>query len=94
MSEKSITLYRTINYKVLGNHHTLEQFFKRKIDGKMVKDMVKVSFEKLTIQKTYAIVRGNTKLLVLRIDTTKIFIITVLIDKMQLKRNKATILYV
>ena len=72
--------------------HTLEQLHKRKIQGNKIVSMVKASFSRMEIQKTYAIISGDDKLLVLRINQYKVFVITVLIDKMQLKRNGTVVL--
>ena len=98
MNSKSITMSQfSANNRVIkisGNMHTLEQLDKRKVQGNKVVSMVKASIAKMEIQKTYAIISGNDKLLVLRINQVKVFVITVLIDKMQLKRNKAIILNV
>lgn len=85
--KKSIEFCSVKQYKILGNIHTLTQLNKRDISGDMVKNMVAVSVQKMEIQKTYAVIRGNTKLLVLRINQTKLFIITCLVDDMRLKRD-------
>ena len=95
---KSITMSQFSNdnqvIKISGNMHTLEQLSKRKMQGSKVVGMVKATLAKMEIQKTYALISGNDKLLVLRINRYRVFVITVLIDKMQLKRNKAIILNV
>ena len=88
---KSFKFYKLIKngteYEITGNMHTLTQLYKRDIDGDIVKTMVKLSIGKMEIQKTYAIIRGSDKLLILRINETKFFIVTCLIDSMRLKRD-------
>ena len=84
---KSIEFYKLNQYTISGNMHTLTQLYKRDISGDMVKSMISVSVAKMEIQKTYAIIRGETKLLVLRINQTKLFVITCLVDNMHIKRN-------
>jgi len=74
-------------YKIAGNLHTLEQLHARNFAGETVQKMVRLSIDKMEIQKTYAVISGNDKLLVLRIHEYKLFIITVLIDDMEIKRN-------
>ena len=95
---RSITMSQFSNnnqvIEISGNMHTLEQLNKRKMQGNKVVGMVKASLAKMEIQKTYAIISGNDKLLVLRINQVRVFVITVLIDKMQLKRNGAIVLNV
>ena len=83
----NIEMYRTDNYRILGNKHTLEQFYKRHINGETVKKMVGLSVNRMEIQKTYAIINGDIKLLVLRINIGTYFIVTCLTDNMHLKRN-------
>ena len=94
---KSIELYKftnqSVEYKILGNMHTLTQFYKRDINGDTIKDMVQLSILRMEIQKTYAVIRGNIKLLILRINDTKFFIITCLIEKQVVKQG-TLIIYV
>ena len=78
-------------YKISGNMHTLTQLYKRDINGDIVKRMVKLSISKMEIQKTYAVIHGNDKLLMLRINETKFFIITCLIDKQRVKSGTVKI---
>jgi len=87
-------LNNDIRYSIKGNMHTLNQIYKRKISGNIVKSMVKKTMLKMECQKTYAVINGSTKLLILRINETKFFLITCLIDRMILKRHKAIIINV
>lgn len=80
-------LYQSDNYTIKGNMHTLEQLHKRAINGEMVKNMVNKSVNKMLIQKTYAVIRGTVKLLILRIDIDTYFIITCLTEDMFIKRD-------
>ena len=88
---KSFEFYKLIKngieYKIAGNMHTLTQLYKRDINGETVKKMIELSIEKMEVQKTYAIIRGSNKLLILRINRTRFFIVTCLIDGMHLKHN-------
>ena len=88
---KSFEFYKLkndgIEYSIAGNMHTLTQLYKRDIDGNIIKTMVKLSIKKMAIQKTYAVIYGNNKLLILRINETKFFIVTCLIDSMRVKRD-------
>ena len=88
---KSFEFYKLknggIEYSIAGNMHTLTQLYKRDIGGNIIKTMVKLSIKKMEIQKTYAVIRGSNKLLILRINETKFFIITCLVDTMRLKRD-------
>ena len=92
---KSFEFYKLFKngteYKITGNMHTLTQLYKRDINGDIVKSMVKLSISRMEIQKTYAVIRGSNKLLILRINQTKFFIITCLIDSMKLKHNTLAI---
>ena len=83
----NIELCHTDNYRILGNKHTLEQFYKRHINGETVKKMVGLSVNRMEIQKTYAIINGDIKLLVLRINIDTYFVVTCLTDTMHLKHN-------
>lgn len=83
----NMELYQTDNYRILGNKHTVEQFYKRHINGETIKKMVGLSVERMEIQKTYAIINGDIKLLVLRINTDTYFIITCLDINMHVKRG-------
>lgn len=80
-----------IEYKISGNMHTLTQLYKRDINGDTVKYMVSASISKMEIQKTYAVILDNDKLLILRINEIKFFIVTCLIDSMRLKRGTLAI---
>ena len=86
---KSFEFYKLkndgIEYSIAGNMHTLTQLYKRDINGDDIKMMVKLSVGKMAVQKTYAVIRGSNKLLILRINETKFFIVTCLIDSMRLK---------
>ena len=86
---KSVTMCQfrdgRIIYKIAGNLHTLTQLKERKFAGEMVVKMVKLAYKKMETQKTYAIINGNDKLLVLKIHETKYFVITVLVDGMIVK---------
>ena len=80
-------LYETDNYKVKGDAHTIEQLYRRHINGNVIKDMVNASKNRMEIQKTYAVIRGTVKLLVLRIDINTYFLITCLTETMFIKHK-------
>ncbi len=88
---KSFELYRLWlhgrQYKINGNNHTLKQITTRGITKEKLQKMVKLSVEKMQVQKTYAVVSGNDKLLILRINKTVYFIITCLVSNMHVKRD-------
>ena len=87
----SFELYRFVKnsreYKINGNVHTLEQIQARNITSDKVKRMVALSIEKMEIQKTYAVISGNDKLLILRINSRLYFVITCLVADMRVKRD-------
>ena len=88
---KSFELYHFsqdyITYQINGNTHTLEKIKERAISGEKIKKMVMLSAQKMEIQKTYAVINGDDKLLILRISTRVYFIITCLVSSMQVKRD-------
>jgi len=88
---KSFELYKLIKngitYKINGNDHTLDQIKERAISSEKIKKMVTLSIEKMEIQKTYAVINGDDKLLILRINTSVYFIITCLVNTMQVKKD-------
>ena len=88
---KSFELYKLIKngitYRINGNMHTLKQIKIRAITRAKLEKMVMLSIEKMEIQKTYAVIDGNDKLLILRINTKVYFIITCLGNNMQVKGN-------
>ena len=71
----------------------MEQLQKRHVNGKTVQNMVALSVKKMVIQETYAVIRDNVKLLVLRIDIDTYFLITCL-DKSMFVKNGTMKIYV
>lgn len=74
-------------YLIKGNNHTLQKLQSRQITGQKIQKMVKLSVEKMQVQKTYAVISGKDKLLILRISKTVFFVITCLSVNMQVKKN-------
>ena len=91
MSEPTMLLFRNNRYSVIGNSHTLKQLHERKINGDIVRSMVRKSYDKIAIQQTVAICARKIKLLVLRINANKYFIITCLDATMRVKRTTVKI---
>ena len=92
---KSFELYHfvknSITYKINGNTHTLDKIKERAISGEKIRKMVMLSIEKMQIQKTYAVINGDDKLLILRINTRVYFIITCLVSTMRVKSGTVKI---
>jgi len=91
MSEKTMLLFENNRYSVIGNSHTLKQLHDRKINGDFVRSMVRKSYDKIAVQQTVAICARKIKLLVLRINANKYFIITCLDKTMRVKRTTVKI---
>ena len=91
MSEPTMLLFRNNRYSVIGNSHTLRQLHDRKINGDIVRSMVRKSYDKIAIQQTVAICARKIKLLVLRINENKYFIITCLDKTMRVKHTTVKI---
>jgi len=91
MSEPTMLLFRNNRYSVIGNSHTLKQLHDRKVNGDLVKKMVYNSYDKIAIQQTVAICARNIKLLVLRINANKYFLITCLDITMRVKHTTTKI---
>ena len=91
MSEQTMLLFKNNRYSVIGNSHTLRQLHERKINGDIVRSMVRKSYDKIAVQQTVAICARKIKLLVLRINANKYFIITCLDKTMRVKRTTVKI---
>ena len=91
MSEPTMLLFRNNRYSVIGNSHTLRQLHDRKVNGNLVRSMVRKSYDKIAVQQTVALCTKNIKLLVLRINANKYFIITCLDKTMRVKRTTVKI---
>ena len=88
-----MVLYQSDSYTIKGNTHTLEQLHKRHVNGETVQKMIKLSVNRMVVQETYAVIRDNVKLLVLRINIDTYFLITCL-DKGMFVKNGTSKIYV
>jgi len=82
-----MVLYEQNSLKIKGNLHTLEQLYKRKVSGVLVKDMLNQAIDKIAVQETIAIVYQEIKLIVLRINNNEYFVVTCLLPNMYVKKG-------